>query len=66
MVMAFVNQCSNILTQVELPDGKKEEAFTYFMVKLEEEDKRPSYVYKYVIVIVRGAEEHNIRQEYLD
>ena len=66
MVMAFVNQCSNILTQVELPDWKKEEAFTYFMVKLEEEDKRPSYVYKYVIVIVRGAEEHNIRQEYLD
>ena len=34
------------------------------MVKPEEEDKRPSYVYK--DVIVRGAEEHNIRQEYLD
>ena len=34
------------------------------MVKPEEEDKRPSYVYK--DVIVRGAEEHNIPKEYLD
>eukprot|EP00090_Calanus_glacialis_P003268 TRINITY_DN12421_c0_g1_i1.p1 TRINITY_DN12421_c0_g1~~TRINITY_DN12421_c0_g1_i1.p1 ORF type:complete len:186 (-),score=78.48 TRINITY_DN12421_c0_g1_i1:50-568(-) len=50
--------------EVELQDGTKEEAFTYFMVKPEEEDKRPSYVYK--DVIVRGAEEHNIPQEYLD
>ena len=37
---------------------------TYFLVKPEEEDKRPSFVYK--DVIVRGAEEHNIPGEYLE
>ena len=53
-----------IFPKVELEDGTKEEAFTYFMVKPEEEDKRPSFVYK--DVIVRGAEEHNIPKDYLD
>eukprot|EP00092_Neocalanus_flemingeri_P063501 GFUD01076864.1.p1 GENE.GFUD01076864.1~~GFUD01076864.1.p1 ORF type:complete len:173 (-),score=69.32 GFUD01076864.1:83-601(-) len=52
------------MVEVELEDGTKEEAVTYFLVKPEEEDKRPSFVYK--DVIVRGAEEHSIPGEYLE
>ena len=36
---------------------------TYFLIKPEEEDKRPSQVYKEVIV--RGAEEHLLPPDYI-
>merc|ERR1711936_529450 len=52
------------MVEVELEDGSSAEAVTYFLIKPEEEDKRPSYVYKNVIL--RGAEEHNIPEEYLE
>ena len=49
--------------EVECGDGARVTALTYFLIKPEEKDKRPSGVYK--DVIVRGAEEHGIPSYYL-
>ena len=40
------------------------EAVTYFLIKPEEADKRPSWVYK--DVILRGAVEHGMPTHYID
>ena len=48
---------------VECENGTKHEAVTYFLIKPDEEDKRPSGVYK--DVIVRGAEEHHLPPDYI-
>merc|ERR1712130_738289 len=48
---------------VETDDGE-EEAFTYFLVKPVEEDRRPSAVY--LDVIVRGAKENGLPKEYIE
>ena len=40
-----------------------QEAVTYFLIKPEEKDKRPSWVYK--DVILRGALEHQLPQDYV-
>jgi len=45
-------------------DGGQEEAFTYFLVKPVEEDRRPSAVY--LDVIVRGAKENGLPKEYIE
>merc|ERR1711990_1151446 len=45
-------------------DGGEEEAFTYFLVKPVEEDRRPSAVY--LDVIVRGAKENGLPEEYIE
>ena len=50
--------------EVECGDGARVTALTYFLIKPEEQDKRPSGVYK--DVIVRGAEEHGIPPYYID
>ena len=57
------NQYLMLNPKVELTDGSLEEAFTYYMILPEEEDKRPSWVYK--DVILRGAEEHNLPEHYV-
>ena len=37
---------------------------TYFLIKPDEEDRRPSWVYK--DVIVRGALEHSLPEDYIN
>ena len=49
--------------EVECGDGVRVTALTYFLIKPEEQDKRPSGVDKNVIV--RGAEEHGIPSYYV-
>ena len=48
---------------VEINNTCLQEAVTYFLIKPEEADKRPSWVYK--DVIVRGAVEHGLPQDYI-
>merc|ERR1712210_350139 len=45
-------------------EAGEEEAFTYFLVKPVEEDRRPSAVY--LDVIVRGAKENGLPKEYIE
>ena len=49
---------------MELEGGSVLQAVTYYLVTGQEEDRRPSAVYK--DVIVRGAEEHGVPSHYVD
>ncbi|XP_023326928.1 gamma-glutamylcyclotransferase isoform X2 [Eurytemora carolleeae] len=49
--------------RVELEDGRSEIAYTYYLVKPDEPDKRPSKVY--LDVILTGAREHSLPSHYL-
>jgi len=49
--------------QVELEDGTNTTAYTYYLVKPDEQDKRPSKVY--LDVILNGAREHSLPAEYI-
>jgi gamma-glutamylcyclotransferase len=50
--------------QVELEDGSTLPAYTYFLIKPLEDDRRPSKVY--LDVILKGAREHSLPQSYID
>ena len=50
----------NRKTVVVEVEGGEEEAYTYYLVKPEEEDRRPSAVY--MDVILRGARENSLPQ----
>jgi len=54
---------NRIEVQVEMGDGSKMSAYTYFLVKPEEKDKRPSKIY--LDVILTGAKEHILPDHYL-